>query len=100
MHGLSLVVENQGPLSLSLCLSLSLVAVRRLLNVVPSLVEVHRLYVYRLHELQHMDSIVVASGLQSAGSVVVVHRVSCSVACGIFPDQESNHCPVLCKADS
>ena len=68
--------------------------------MVASLVEVHRLYVHRLHELQHMDSTVVASGLQSAGSVVVVHRVSFPVACGIFLDQESNHCPGLCKADS
>ena len=27
-------------------------------------------------------------------SVVVAHRLSSSVACGIFPDQESNPCPL------
>ena len=30
--------------------------------------------------------------LQSTGSVVVVHELSCSEACGIFPDQGSNPC--------
>ena len=29
-----------------------------------------------------------------AGSVVVAHGPSCSVACGIFPDQGSNPCPL------
>ena len=33
-----------------------------------------------------MGSAVVACGLQSAGSVVVVHGLSCSPARGIFPD--------------
>ena len=32
-------------------------------------------------------SAVVARGLQSVGSVVVAHGLSCSTACGIFPDQ-------------
>ena len=32
----------------------------------------------------------VAHGLQSAGSVIVEHRLSCSTACGIFPDQGWN----------
>ena len=31
-------------------------------------------------------SVAVAHGLQSAGSVVVAHRLSCSAARGIFPD--------------
>jgi len=31
-------------------------------------------------------SVVVAYGLQSAGSLVVAHRLSCPVACGILPD--------------
>ena len=35
-----------------------------------------------------------------AGSVVVVHGFSCSVACGIFPDQGSNLCPLHWQADS
>ena len=29
-----------------------------------------------------------------AGSVVVAHGPSCSTACGIFPDQGSNPCPL------
>ena len=35
-----------------------------------------------------------------AGSVVVVHGLSCSAACGIFPDQGSNPCPLHWQADS
>ena len=35
-----------------------------------------------------------------AGSVVVAHGPSCSAACGIFPDQGSNLCPVHWQADS
>ena len=31
-----------------------------------------------------------APGLWSTGSVLVAHRLSCSEACGIFPDQGSN----------
>ena len=45
-------------------------------------------------------SVVVARGLQSAGSVVVVHGLSCSAACGIFLDQDSNPCPLHWQADS
>ena len=33
-------------------------------------------------------------------SVVVVHRLSSSAACGIFPDQGSNPCPLHWQADS
>ena len=33
-------------------------------------------------------------------SVVVVHRLSCSAACEIFPDQELNPCPLHWQADS
>ena len=32
--------------------------------------------------------------------VVVVHRLSCSLACGIFPDQRSNPSPLHWQADS
>ena len=39
-------------------------------------------------------SIVAPHGLQSTGSVVVAHRLSCSKSCGIFPDQGSNLCPL------
>ena len=35
-----------------------------------------------------------------AGSVVVAHRLSCSVACGIFPGQGLNLCPLHRQADS
>ena len=35
-----------------------------------------------------------------AGSVVVAHGSSCSVACGIFPDQGSNPCTLYWQADS
>ena len=35
-----------------------------------------------------------------AGSVVVAHGPSCSAACGIFPDQDSNPCPLHWQADS
>ena len=35
-----------------------------------------------------------------AGSVVVAHGPSCSAACGIFPDQGSNPCPLHRQADS
>ena len=45
-------------------------------------------------------SVVVHRGLQSAGSVVVAHGLSCSAACGIFPDQGSNPCPLHWQADS
>ena len=40
------------------------------------------------------------TGSRRAGSVVVAHRPSCSVACGIFPDQGSNPCPLHWQADS
>ena len=36
----------------------------------------------------------------SAGSVVVAHWLSCSVACGIFLDQGWNPCPLNWQADS
>ena len=35
-----------------------------------------------------------------AGSVIVTHGLSYSVACGIFPDQGSNPCPLHWQADS
>ena len=55
-----------------------------------------------------MASLVAEHGLQAhglqqlwlVGSVVVVHGLSCSAACGIFPDQGSNPCPLHRQADS
>ena len=77
-----------------------LVAIRRLLIVVSSLVVEHGLQVRGLQQLWHAGSVVVAHGLQSAGSAVVAHGLSCSVACGIFPDQGSNPCSLHWQADS
>ena len=41
-----------------------------------------------------------STGSRRAGSVVVTHGPSCSAACGIFPDQGSNPCPLHWQADS
>ena len=41
-----------------------------------------------------------STGSRPAGSVVVAHGPSCSMACGIFPDQGSNLCPLHWQADS
>ena len=50
----------------------------RLLTVVASRVVVRGLQACRLQQLQHMGLVVVALGLQSAGSVVVTHGFRCS----------------------
>ena len=44
----------------------------------------------RAQQLWLAGSVVVARGLQSAGSAAVVQGPSCSAACGICPDQGSN----------
>ena len=44
--------------------------------------------------------VIVACGLQTEGSVVVVHGLSCSEACGLFPDQRSNPSPLSWQVDS
>ena len=73
MHGLSLVVESGG---------YSLAAACGFLVSAACLGE---------HGLQGAQaSVVAAPGLYSTGSVVVIHRLNCSTACGIFPGQESN----------
>ena len=41
-----------------------------------------------------------STGSRRAGSVIVAHGLSCSAACGIFPDQGSNPCPLHWQADS
>ena len=41
-----------------------------------------------------------STGSRRAGSVAVAHGPSCSAACGIFPDQGSNPCPLHRQADS
>ena len=45
-------------------------------------------------------SIAVAPRLQSIGSIIVAHRLRCSVAYRIFPNQGSNPCLLLWQADS
>ena len=39
-----------------------------------------------------------AQALGTRASVVVTHGLNCSVACGIFPDQGSNPCPLYWQA--
>ena len=78
-HGLSLVLASRGFSSLQ-CVGFSL---------------------WWLLLLQSTGSR--RAGFGSCGtraSVVVVHRLSCSKACGIFPDQGSNLCPLHWQADS
>ena len=41
-----------------------------------------------------------STGSRCAGSVVVAHAPSCSVACGIFPDQGPNPCALHWQTDS
>ena len=41
-----------------------------------------------------------ARALGHVGSVVLVHRLSCPVVCGIFPDLGSNPCPLHWQEDS
>ena len=40
-----------------------------------------------------------STGSRCAGSVIVAHGPSCFTACGIFPDQGSNPCPLHWQAD-
>ena len=39
-------------------------------------------------------------GLQSTGSVVVAYGLSCPEACGTFPSEGSNLCPLHQQVDS
>ena len=41
-----------------------------------------------------------STGSRGAGSVIVAHGPSCSMACGFLPDQGSNLCPLHWQADS
>ena len=41
-----------------------------------------------------------STGSRRAGSVVVAHGPSCSAACGVFPDQGLNPCPLHWQSDS
>ena len=42
----------------------------------------------------------IAWALGAWASVIVAHGLSCSAACGIFPDQGSNLCPLHWQVDS
>ena len=64
-----------------------------LLLEVASLIAEHRFQV-------QWASAVVAPALQGTRSVVLVHRLCCSGACGVFPGQISNPCPLHWLADS
>ena len=57
----------------------ALVAALELLTAVSPLIVEHRLQAHGLQQLQHVGS-------------VEAHRLSCSAACGIFPDQGLNPC--------
>ena len=80
-------------LGLCCCRDISLVAVGRLFIVVASLVAPHGLRGVKA-------SVVAALRLWSTASVVVVHGLSCSAACGIFLDQRSNLCLLHWQVDS
>ena len=77
----------------------SLVKAPRFLVAVASLVADHRLEVHRLQYVWLIGSVVVVSRLWSTDSTVV-HRLSCSAACGIFSNQGSNLCLLHWQADS
>ena len=89
-HSLSLVAVSGGHSSLQ-CMGFSLQW---------PLVSEHGLQACGLQQLWLVGSAVVARGLQSAGSVVVAHGLSCSAACGIFPGQGLNPCPLRWQVDS
>ena len=56
--------------------------------------------VLRLLKLGQVGSVVVVPGLQSTGSIVVAHGLSCYAAYGIFTDQGLNPCLLHWQADS
>ena len=58
----------------------------------------HRLYAHGLQQLQLLC--VVARGLESTGLVITAHRLSFSVAHGIFLDQGLNPRPLHRQVDS
>ena len=69
------------------------VGVRGLLIAVASLFEGHRLQ-------GAQASVFVSPRVWNTGSVVVVHRLSCSMVCGILLDQGSDPCLLHWQADS
>ena len=65
-----------------------------------SLVAVHELLILVAAVLECVGSVVVAHGLSSCNSqapecgLIVAQGLSCPTACGIFPEQGSNLCPL------
>ena len=55
---------------------------------------------FGLQKLRHVASVVTVPGLQSTGNTIVVHGLSCSLACGILLDQGQNPCLLYWQADS
>ena len=55
---------------------------------------------HRLQQLQHVGSVVAAPRLQSTGSIVVMHGLSCSEVYEIFLTQGSNPCLLHWQVDS
>ena len=90
-HRLSLVVANRGH-SLGVVCRLLVVVWLLLLQSAGSRA---RASVVAAHELVNCGSWALKHSL-----VVVAHRLSCSVACGIFPDQGSNPRLLCWQADS
>ena len=52
------------------------------------------LLLLRIVDSGHMGSVAVACRLWNTAPVVIMYELSCSSACGIFPDQGSNLCPL------
>ena len=76
----SVFIADRGVSLLAVSRGFSLVVMLRLLTAAASLVAEH--------------------GLQGTqASVVVAHGLSCSAACGIFPGQGSNPCPLHWQVD-
>ena len=69
-----------------------LVAVCGLLTTVASPVAEHRFWGAWALVVRHMGLSRCGSQVQSTSSVAVVNGLSCSTACGIFPDQGWNLC--------
>ena len=85
---------------------LSLVAVSRGYSLLPCVAShcsgfsLQWLLLLRSTGSRHAGSVVVAHRLQSAGSAVAAHGLSCFVACGTLPDQGLNPCPLHWQVDS
>ena len=78
----------------------SLVVVHRLLPAVAFLAAEHGLWACGFQWMRAVDSVLAALRLEGLSSAVVGHRLSCPTACGIFPDQGSNLCPLPWQPDA